>query len=345
MDNLEWHSPIWFWLLLALPVVAFLRARAGRTASVLFSSTAIAQALTTRSRSRAGGILFLLRLLAVAAIITALARPREGKGYQEIESSGIDIVLAVDVSTTMLAHDFVLGEEPITRLEASKSVMESFIKKRPNDRIGLIAFAGYPYLVSPLTLNHDWLLKNLKENVRTGRIEDGTAIGTAIGSAVNRLSELEDAKSRVVILLTDGENNAGDIPPKAAAEAAATYDTRIYTIGVGSDHSVRVYLTDENGRIVRDILGQPRQLLGAVDPMNAETLREIARITRGQFYRATDTDELAAIYDEIDRLEKTEVKLRKHQEYEELFYVPALIALALLSLEILLANTRLRRLP
>ena len=176
MGNIIFQDPWWFWALLVLPIIALLRGGTGRAASIMFSSSALLGGMGKRVRSRAGGFLFFLRMLILASFITALARPQLGEGYEELESSGIDIVLAVDVSMSMLARDFRLNGEEVTRLTAAKAVMDEFIRKRPHDRMGLIAFAGYPYLVSPLTLNHDWLLKNLKENVDMGRIEDGTAI-------------------------------------------------------------------------------------------------------------------------------------------------------------------------
>lgn len=344
MPAVEFLHPEWFWLLLLLPLLAYLRGRVGRSAAILFSSTALAGTSSRLSRNRAGNFLFFLRLLALVALILGLARPRVGKGFTEIESSGIDIMLTVDVSRSMLARDFTSQGTPITRLDAVKQVIEKFIEQRPNDRIGLIAFAGYPYLVSPLTLNHDWLLKNLKENVRIGRIEDGTAIGNAIAMSVNRLREQKDSKSRIMILLTDGESNMGDIPPNAAAEAAAVNAVRLYAIGAGSDQTVPVYATDDDGNYITDWMGR-RRLLGNVEPLNDEALRKLAEIGKGQYYRATDIQQLEAIYAEINELEKTEIKLRKHQEYNEYFYIPCLLALALLLLEWLLANTRLRKLP
>ncbi len=346
MPLIEFHSPHYFWLFAALLVLAFLRGRVGRVASILFSSTAITEKVASQTRSRAGGILFFLRLLALSALIVGLARPRVGQGFTEIESSGIDIILAVDISGSMMARDLDADARgsPLTRLDTVKPVIESFITKRPTDRIGLIVFAGYPYLVSPLTLNHEWLLKNLRENVRIGIIEDGTAIGSAIAMSTNRLKEKENAKSRIIVLLTDGENNLGEIPPNAAAEAAAVNKIRIYAVGAGSDKVVPIYKTDDKGDYVSDWFGR-RQLIGHVEPVNDEALKKIAEIAKGRYYRAMDRTQLEAVYDEINSLEKTEVKLRKHQEYKEYFYVPVIVGLLLLLLENVLSNTRLRRLP
>lgn len=344
MENLVFQDPWWFWAMLALPVIAVLRGGTGRMASIMFSSTSLLGGMGRKVRTGAGGLSFITRLLILAAVITALARPQIGEGFEELESTGIDIVLAVDVSQSMLARDFSLKGNDVTRLKAAKAVIEEFIKNRPYDRIGLIVFAGYPYLVSPLTLNHDWLLKNLAENVQMGRIEDGTAIGSAIGMSVNRLRELKDAKSRIVILLTDGVNNQGEVPPATAAEAAASYRIKVYTVGIGSDHPVTIYRRDANDRVVRNFFGQPMPL-GDVDPVDAETLKQIAEISEAKFFRAKDTQELIDIYEEIDQLEKTTFKLRKYENYQELFYWPLLVAMCLLALEIILANTKFRRLP
>lgn len=350
-ESFAFRDPWLLWFLLAIPLLLFLKGRTGKTASLLFSSTAIARDISKQSKSRAGGFLFLLRLLALAALIVALARPQLGKGHSEVESSGIDIVLAVDVSGSMAALDFTSGRdftnraELATRLDIVKRVIDMFIEKRPNDRIGLVAFAKEPFLVSPLTLNHDWLKRNL-DRLELGIIDgSGTAIGPAIGMSSNRLRDLP-AKSRVVILLTDGEDTVNQIPPIAAAEAAESFDVKIYTIAAGKSGEVPVPHTNRYGTPLRDddgnIVPSNRKQRSFVDE---ETLKKIAEITDGKFYRATNTDELAAIYEDIDQLEKTEVKLKHFSEYEELFLWPALLGLTLLSLEQLLGNTRFKRLP
>jgi len=344
-ESFAFRDPWLLWFLLAIPLLLFLKGRTGRSASLLFSSTAIARDVSKQAKSRAGGFLFLLRLLALAALIIALARPQIGKGHSEVEASGIDIVLAVDVSGSMAALDFATRRDLATRLDIVKRVIDQFVDKRPNDRIGLVAFAKEPFLVSPLTLNHDWLKKNL-ERLELGIIDgNGTAIGPAIGMSANRLRDLP-AKSRVVILLTDGEDTVNQLPPIAAAEAAESFDVKIYTIAAGKTGMVPVPRTDRYGRPLRDndgnIIPSMRQERSYVDE---ETLQKIAEITNGKFYRATNTDELGAIYEDIDELEKTEVKLRHYAEYDELFFWPALLGLTLISLEQLLGNTRFKRLP
>jgi len=338
-------DPYYLWLLLTLPLLSLLRGRIGKSASVKFSSTAIASKQSRKKRDRAGAFMHALRLLILALVIIALARPRIGKGQQQIEAEGIDIVLTVDVSLSMVGLDFEFDKQLRTRLEAVKHVVSDFIKKRPHDRLALIAFAGEAYLVSPLTLNHEWLLKNL-ERTEIGLVpETGTAIGSALAMSVNRLRDLEDAKSRVVILLTDGENNAGQISPIAAAESAAAFDVKVYTIAAGRENRVMVPRMGRNYEIFRNPDGEPVVQGYAEFPIDEETLQEVAQITGGKFYRAYDLEDLEQIYNEIDQLEKTVVELQQYSDFEELFFWPLGLALLLFTLEQILANTRLRRLP
>ncbi len=344
MSDFLFQDPEWFWLALLLPVWIILRGRRGKNAALAFSSVAIAKDITRSSRSRIGGFFLLTRVLAFLLLLTALARPQLGKGHSEVESSGIDIVLAIDVSGSMNALDFASSDEIVTRLEIVKRTVEEFIQKRPNDRIGLVAFAKESYLVSPLTLDHNWLLQNL-ERIQTGLI-DGTqtAIGPAIVMSANRLRDIP-AKSRIVVLLTDGEDNVQQVPPIAAAEAADTFGVKIYTIAAGKSGRVPMPQADRSGKILRRPNGD--MIFGgyAESRVDEETLREIASITGGEFFRATDPEELRKIYDTIDELEKTEVKLRHYSEFEELYFWPLLGALALLALELVLVNTRFRPLP
>lgn len=344
MNDFLFKDPEWFWLALLIPLWIILRGRKGKNAALSFSSVAIAKDVVRGSRSRIGGFFFLLRLLAILLLLSALARPQLGKGHSEVESSGIDIVLAIDVSGSMNAMDFATRENRVTRLQVVKKTVEEFIEKRPNDRIGLVAFAKESFLVSPLTLDHGWLLQNL-ERIQTGLI-DGTqtAIGPAIGMSVNRLRDLP-AKSRIVILLTDGEDNVQEVPPIAAAEAAETFDVKIYTIAAGKTGRVVMPKTDRSGKIIRRPNGD-MVFGGYMDSqVDEKTLQEIANITGGNFYRATNPEELRSIYDEIDELETTEVKLRHYSEFEELYFWPLYAALALLGFELLLVNTRFRPLP
>lgn len=338
----RFESPELLWLLLLIPLLSFLRGGRGSSAAVRFSTIALARQISMLVRSRPGRFIASLRLLALTALILAMARPQLGSGSSDIEASGIDIVLAVDLSSSMWAHDFKIKDKPRDRLTVAKNVMENFIKKRPNDRIGIIAFAGEPYLVSPLTLNHGWLLQNL-ERLEIGLIEDGTAIGSAIAISVNRL-RAQSAKSRIVILLTDGANNRGKVAPITAAEAAAAFNIKVYTIGAGREGLVPMPQFNRYGKPMRDRKGKLR-LVQSKSDVDIDTLRKVAAKTKAEFFRATDTKSLASIYDEIDKLEKTEIKLKYRATFHDIFIWPALVSLLLIGLEQLLSNTRYRRLP
>jgi Ca-activated chloride channel homolog len=251
-----------------------------------------------------------------------------------VTANGIDIVLGLDVSGSMQALDFQVNHQRVNRIEVVKSVVSKFIDERPDDRIGLIAFAAAPYVVSPITLDHDWLQQNLVR-VTVGIGEDGTAIGSAIAAAVNRL-RLTPAKSKLVILLTDGVNNAGKISPLAAAEAAKAMGVKIYTIGVGVRGDAPVP--------VRDAAGNTRLIMAKVD-VDEKTLQAVAEETGGKFYRATDTDSLQKIYEQINRFEKTAQTIQKYERTEELYLWALIPSLAILGLSFTLQQTRLRRLP
>lgn len=336
--SFEFHNPQWFWLLLALPIWAWLSGRFGQRAAIRFSSVRLAGEAGSKIRSRTGGrILFALRTLALICLIIALARPQLGEGHSEVEASGIDIMLVVDVSGSMQALDFSENAQNlVTRLQIVKQAIENFIKERPNDRIGLMVFAKEPYLVSPLTLNHSWLIQNL-ERVEIGIIDpDGTAIGPAIVRSTARLRELP-AKSRVVILLTDGEDNVNQVPPVAAAEAAKAFGIKFYTIAAGRTGMVPMPVMNRAGQVVR--------IERMKSDIDIDTLQKIADITGGKFYHATSGKEMDAIYQDIDELEKTKVTMRHYDTYRELFLWPALAGLLLLAGELVLAGTRLRTLP
>jgi Ca-activated chloride channel homolog len=328
-------QPELLWLLALLPIVMLLRGRRGPVAAVEFSDIGIAREVARRSRSRVGGWIWLMPLLAAALMIVGLARPQRGHSRTEITANGIDIVLALDVSGSMQALDFKVDGRRVNRIEVVKSVVSKFIEERPNDRIGLIAFAAAPYLVSPLTLDHDWLQQNLERVTTAVANEDGTAIGSAIAASVNRL-RATTAKSKVVILLTDGMNNTGKIAPIAAAEAAKAMGVKIYTIGVGVRGMAPVPVRDEAGNM--------HIMMDKVD-VDEKTLQTVADGTGGSFYRATDTDSLQKIYQQINRLETTARTVQKFEHYEELYSWALIPAAALLGLGLLLQHTRFRRLP
>jgi Ca-activated chloride channel homolog len=328
-------QPEWLWLLALLPIVMLLRGRQGPVAAVEFSDVGLAREVAGRSRTRIGGWVWLLPLLAAAFMIVALARPQRGHSRTEVTANGIDIVLGLDVSGSMQALDFLIDNQRVNRIQVVKSVVSKFIEERPDDRIGLIAFAAAPYLVSPLTLDHDWLLQNLERVSTAAGNDDGTAIGSAIAASVNRL-RTTNAKSKVVILLTDGMNNTGKISPLAAAEAARALGVKIYTIGVGVRGMAPIP--------VRDQAGNTRLVMDKVD-VDEKTLQTVASETGGSFYRATDTRSLERIYEQINKLETTARTVQKFEHYDELYSWALMPGVAFLGLGLLLQHTRYRRLP
>jgi Ca-activated chloride channel family protein len=327
-------NPEWFWLLALLPIVMLWRGRRGPVAAIEYSDVGLARDVARATRSRMGQLVWLLPILAGALMIAGLARPQRAHSRVEVTANGIDIVLGLDVSGSMQALDFQVDHQRVNRIEVVKSVVSKFIDERPDDRIGLIAFAAAPYLVSPITLDHDWLQQNL-ERVTVGIGEDGTAIGSAIAAGVNRL-RLTPAKSKLMILLTDGVNNAGKISPLAAAEAAKAMGVKIYTIGVGARGDAPIP--------VRDAAGNTRLIMAKVD-VDEKTLQAVAEETGGKFYRATDTDSLQKIYEQINRFEKTAQTVQKYERTEELYPWVLIPSLAILGLSFTLQQTRLRRLP
>ena len=333
--HLSFAQPWLLWLLLLVPALALLRSKAGAAPAVSYSTLEPLRSLGLPRRSRAGSWMLGLFLCSLAVFITALARPRYSSTSSRVEASGIDIVLDLDVSRSMFAEDITIGRERANRIEAVKKLTGDFIQGRPNDRITIIAFAGRPYLVSPLTLDHDWLMKNL-ERIRIGLVEDGTAIGSAIASAANRLKDRIESKTRIIVLLTDGGNNSGKVAPIAAAEAAHTVGIKIYTIGVGSEGLANIPVPDPFGRTVY------QQIPVEVDEVG---LREIAKIGEGEYFRATDAKSLQAIFGKIDQLEKTKVELSSSTKYEELFPAFVIAGLVLLGIWMLGRQLMWRGLP
>ncbi|MGB0416019.1 MAG: vWA domain-containing protein [Coraliomargarita sp.] len=345
MNFFHFQDPIFFGLLALLPILAWWRGRTGPEAAIRFSSVQLVKNLSRSRQSRAGRMVFGLRLLGLAAIIVALARPQTGEINDSTEAEGIDIVLTLDLSGSMRALDLSTRENVVTRLDAAKKVVQEFIDERRYDRIGLVAFAEDAFVVSPLTLNHDWLKKNIKRLELGDISSSGTAIGTALGASVNRLRD-HDARSRIVVLLTDGENNAGAISPLGAAEAAKAYGVKVYTIATGRQGRVPVPATTREGKVIRDTDGKPLYRGQSEYSNYDETeLKEIASLTGGQFFRAQQDGDLERIYDDINELETTAIELRSYATFTEWFVWPALSGLILLGIEQLLSNTRYRRLP
>lgn len=325
----------WFLLLaLAIPPLLWWRERMERRQTFPFTDAAVLARVPTTWGVVVARALPALRGLGLLALVIALARPQRGLEESIVRTEAVDIVLAVDVSTSMRALDFSTPTRRMNRLDAAQEVADAFIQRRRNDRIGLVAFAAMPYTAAPLTLDHAWLRQRLAD-LRTGMVEDGTAIGTAIASAVNRLRGSQ-ARSKVVVLLTDGINNTGTISPENAAEAARALGVRIYTIGTAS-HEAALYP-------VRDPFGGER-LVRVPPDLDEASLRRIAETTGGRYFRATDLKSLERIYEEIDALERTEIEVEQYTRFEERFAPWVLAGLALLGLERLLTLGRFGGLP
>jgi Ca-activated chloride channel family protein len=277
----------------------------------------------------------MLKMAAIFLAIFALARPQSGSTFSERVSSGVDIMLAVDTSGSMQALDFEIDGKRHNRLSVVKSVVEEFVSKRTNDRIGMVVFGTDAYTQCPLTLDHQTLLA-LLNTVRIGDAGDTTAIGSALGLAVKRLKDIP-AKSKIIILLTDGENNAGKLSPNEAAATAAALGVKIYTIAAGT--------RDEAPFPVKDPLWGTERLVYQRVPVDEESLKRIAQTTGGQFFRATDTRELREIYSTIDSLEKTDIKVKEHTQYNEKYTWFVFMSILLFGLGMALQDTRLRVLP
>ncbi len=324
-ENIEFANPEFFWLLLLLPLALlwYFFKRKKETASLRISSI---KGFTTSSwAAKARPMLFILRLLALASIVTALARPQtEDISTRTKTTKGIDIVMAIDVSSSMLARDL----KP-NRLVALKEVAADFIEQRPNDRIGLVGYAGESYTKTPITSDKAIVLNALNE-ITYGELEDGTAIGMGLATAVNRLKESK-AISKVIILLTDGVNNSGFIEPKTAADLAVEFGIKTYTIGLGTNGNALTPIAYN-----RD--GSFRYGMRQVE-IDENLLKEIAQVTGGKYFRATDNESLEEIYDEINKLEKTEIEEFKYYKYEEKFRPLIFLAGALLLLEWALRNS------
>jgi len=326
-NGIEFAHPGFFWLLIIIPLMIGYYIWREQKLQGSFSISAIkgftAPVKSVVPRLRHLGII--LRSLAIAALIVALARPQSSLSWQNTTTEGIDIMIASDISGSMLAEDF----QPY-RLEAGKNIAIDFIKNRPDDRIGLVIFSGESFTQCPLTIDHDVLI-NLYHDVKYGMIDDGTSIGMGLATAVNRLKNSE-AKSKVIILLTDGSNNMGSIPPLTAAEIAKQFDVRVYTVGIGTHGTAPYPVQTPYGVQYQNI---------PVD-VDEGTLTKIADITGGKYFRATDNETLKHIYEQIDKLEKAKIDVTQYHKKTEMFLPFALVALFLLLSEFLLKNTLLK---
>ena len=323
------------WLLLFFLMIPFLtiRGKGKQQATISYSSIDTLQAIRSARVEILSILPLVLRMIAISLLVLSLARPQEGYKSTEILSVGVDIMLALDTSGSMQALDFIKDEKRDTRLAMVKDVVSQFIDNRPNDRMGMVVFGSEAYTQCPLTLDQG-ILKSFLSKLDIGMAGDSTAIGSAIGIAVKRLKDLE-SKSKVIILLTDGQNNAGSLPPLQAAQTAKAFGIKIHTIAVGT-HGKAPFL-------VNSIFGQ-RYVYQQVD-IDEDTLKKISDLTGGQYFRATDLESLKTIYKQIDEMEKSEVKVIDHSEYTELFHYFLIPGLLILLLEILLSNTVLRRIP
>ncbi len=329
-EGLTFKNPEFFWLLLAIvPLAAWYVFRQKRnTASIRISTTAPVLKAPKTLRHYLRHLVFLLQMLAIAAFVAVLARPQSTTEFENVTTEGIDIVISLDISTSMLARDFSPD-----RLEAAKNVAMEFISGRQYDRIGLVIFAGEAFTQCPLTTDRAVLI-NLFKDIKTGIIQDGTAIGNGLATAVARLKD-SDALSRVVILLTDGENNAGEIAPITAAEIARTFGIRVYTIGVGTIGTAPYPVPTPYGTQLRDIEVK----------IDEKMLQEIASLTDGKYFRATNNTKLEEIYKEIDQLEKSKIEVREFSRRSEEFMPYAVAGILLLIASLFLRTTVFRSIP
>ncbi len=326
--NVQFANPGFLVLLALLPVFIYWYLRREKPVELQVSTVTVFRSLPRSLRQRLRHILFALRLLAFTLLTFALARPQSTSSGENVSTEGIDIILATDISGSMLAEDF----HP-NRIEAAKRVATDFIDGRPTDRVGLVVFAGESFTQCPLTLDHP-VVKDLLSQIRSGMIEDGTAIGMGIATAVTRLKESK-AKSRVIILLTDGVNNRGSIDPLTAAGIAQTFGVRVYTIGVGTI-GVAPYP-------VQTPFGVQYQSMPV--EIDEALLEKIADQTGGKYFRATDNRTLKSIYEEIDRLEKSKIEVTQFRRHREEFYSAGLAAGLFLLLELFLSQTFFRKMP
>jgi Ca-activated chloride channel homolog len=332
LGDIQFAEKQWFWAFVLLPLMLgwYIWRQRKREAELRYSSFTLLKGIRSSVRARFRHLLLALRMFAFAAMILALARPQSRSSWKDSKTEGIDIVISLDVSLSMLAKDF----KP-NRMQVAKDVIVDFIDARPNDRIGLVIFGGQAFTQCPLTIDHK-VLKNMFPQIKAGSMDQGTAIGLGLASAVARIKD-SNAKSKVIILVSDGVNNVGEVSPVTAGELAKTYGIRVYCIGVGS-----------RGKALQPVAmyaeGQYEYDYVDVD-VDDETMTEISELTGGRYFRATDKKSLVNVYDEIDVMEKTIISEKSFSSKEEHFLPFLLVAAALLLLEFVLKFTLLRMLP
>jgi Ca-activated chloride channel family protein len=329
IKQLEFANPQWFWALLIIPLlIAYsIFKNLKKQNSIIISDTKSQIKFAGKGKASLIHIPLILRTLSISLIIITLARPQSSLSWQDVTTEGIDIVIAQDISISMLARDF----KP-DRLEAAKKLASEFITNRPTDRIGLTIFAGEGFTQCPLTTDHA-VLKNLMNDIQTGMLADGTAIGMGLATAINRIKESK-AKSRVVILLTDGENNAGNIAPQTASEIAKAFGIRVYTIGLGSKGKAYSPIGKyPNGDFAYDYIDVS---------IDEKLLKEIAKETGGKYFRATSNNSLKDVYQEIDRLEKSKIEVTEYRKRKEEFLYFLVVAISLLIIEFIFSKMILK---
>lgn len=333
IENISFANPGFFFLLLLIPLLIFHEKYIRKYPAIKFSSVPLIRKAYIGKILNPAFLLLFLRILVIILFIFALARPQIGRASSEVLTSGINIILGIDTSESMRAIDLEINNDRTTRLEVVKKVVTEFIKKRSNDPTGLIVFGTEAFTQCPLTLDYQ-IMGNFIENLEIGMAGPNTALGDAIGLAVKRLKDLP-AKSKILILLTDGKNTAGKLSPEKAADISAHFKIKIYTIGVGS-----------SGRIpfLQDSFLGPQIVYSQAD-LDEQTLKMIASKTGGNYYRAKNADELEKIYSDIDKLEKSDIKIKKFMEYSELFHYFMICGLIILLFEVILENTRYIKIP
>jgi len=330
----DFKTPLVLFLIPVLLILFWYLHRRQDGTSFRFSTLSLMSQLGTTWRARWNFMPWVLRALVLVLLLVALAGPRKLLAQSKLTSEGIDIVLALDVSGSMSAEDYVIDGHRISRLDIIKSTVENFIKQRKDDRMGLIVFGSEAYTVCPLTTDHEWLLQNLHQ-VRIGVIEDATAIGSGIATSLLRLKKSK-ARTKIIVLLTDGVNNSGKIDPLTAAKTAEALGIKVYTIGAGTTGIVPFPVTDEYGN---------KHYEQAQFDLDEDTLKKIASMTGAEYFRAADTESLRDIYAQIDSLEKTKIVENGYRQYEPLFGYYLAAALGLLVLEIILTNSVFLKIP
>lgn len=330
MNGIAFAHPNLLYLLLVIPLLVswYIFRQRDPDASIQLSTLKGFSGLPASPRVYLRHVPFTLRMIAIAFLVIVLARPQSLNTWKNVETEGIDIIVTLDISTSMLARDFIPD-----RIEAAKDIGIQFVSGRKSDRIGLVVFAGESFTLCPLTTDHVSVV-NLFKDVKTGLIEDGTAIGSGLATAVSRLKD-SDAISRVIILLTDGVNNKGEIAPLTAAEIAKTYGVRVYTVGVGTQGEAPYPMQTPFGVRYQNMKVE----------INESLLTQIAEMTGGKYFRAEDNKALTKVYDEIDKMERIKIEVTEHSKKQEEYRRFAFIALALLAIDVLLRSTILRSIP